>query len=87
MIHVDDLIEPGAKQILLPRLSPFPWPHPNLPLKHAAEQRIMIVDSTESLSQFCKKIDPVTANSGKSISAIAQIYPVASGNSEFFTDD
>jgi len=47
----------------------------------------MIVDSTESLSQFCKKIDPVTANSGKSISAIAQIYPVASGNSEFFTDD
>jgi hypothetical protein len=27
MIHVDDLIEPGAKQILLARLTPFPWPH------------------------------------------------------------
>jgi hypothetical protein len=27
MVHVDDLIEPGAKQILLSRLSPFPWPH------------------------------------------------------------
>jgi hypothetical protein len=27
MLHVDDLIEPGAKQILLTRLSPFPWPH------------------------------------------------------------
>jgi hypothetical protein len=30
MLQVDDLIEPGAKQILLARLSPFPWPHPNL---------------------------------------------------------
>jgi hypothetical protein len=27
MVHVDDLIEPGAKQILLARLTPFPWPH------------------------------------------------------------
>jgi hypothetical protein len=27
MVHVDDLIEPGAKQILLARLPPFPWPH------------------------------------------------------------
>ncbi|HEU0083308.1 MAG TPA: hypothetical protein VFQ87_10605, partial [Bradyrhizobium sp.] len=27
MLHVDDLIEPRAKQILLTRLSPFPWPH------------------------------------------------------------
>src|SRR6202035_5529365 len=28
MFHVDDLIESGAKQILLARLPPFPWPHP-----------------------------------------------------------
>src|ERR1700724_2722349 len=28
MVHVDDLIEPGAKQILLAHLPPFPWPHP-----------------------------------------------------------
>jgi hypothetical protein len=27
MLHVDDLIEPGAKQILLARLPPFPLPH------------------------------------------------------------
>ena len=27
MVDVDDLIEPGAKQILLARLPPFPWPH------------------------------------------------------------
>ncbi len=27
MVHVDDLIEPGAKQILFARLPPFPWPH------------------------------------------------------------
>ena len=33
MIHVDDLIEPGAKQILLARLPPFPWPHLVLPLE------------------------------------------------------
>jgi hypothetical protein len=30
MLHVDDLIKPRAKQILLSRLSSFPWPHPNL---------------------------------------------------------
>jgi hypothetical protein len=28
MLHVDDLIEPRAKQILLSRLSPFSWLHP-----------------------------------------------------------
>jgi hypothetical protein len=28
MLLVDNLIEP--EQILLPRLAPFPWPHPNL---------------------------------------------------------
>jgi hypothetical protein len=27
MVHVDDLIEPGAKKILLACLPPFPWPH------------------------------------------------------------
>jgi hypothetical protein len=27
MVDVDDLIEPGAKQILFTRLPPFPWPH------------------------------------------------------------
>jgi hypothetical protein len=27
MLHVDDLIEPRSKQILLAHLSPFPWPH------------------------------------------------------------
>jgi hypothetical protein len=28
MVHIDDLIEPRAKQILLARLPPFSWPHP-----------------------------------------------------------
>jgi hypothetical protein len=28
MLHVDDLIEPRAKQILLSRLAPFSWLHP-----------------------------------------------------------
>jgi hypothetical protein len=27
MVHVDDLIKPGAKQILLARLPPVPWSH------------------------------------------------------------
>src|SRR5882762_10142832 len=27
MLQVDDLIEPGAEQILLTRLTPFPWLH------------------------------------------------------------
>jgi hypothetical protein len=29
--HVDDLVEPGAEQVLLARLAPFPWLHANLP--------------------------------------------------------
>src|SRR5580704_4920834 len=40
MIHVDDLIEPGAKQILLARLPPFPWPHLVPPFGAAIRQRI-----------------------------------------------
>ena len=31
MVQVDDLIEPGAKQILLARLPPFPWPRLRAP--------------------------------------------------------
>ncbi|QHO73869.1 hypothetical protein ACH79_15635 [Bradyrhizobium sp. CCBAU 051011] len=27
MLHVDDLIEPGAEKILFPRLAPLSWPH------------------------------------------------------------
>ena len=27
MLHVDDLIEPGAEKILLPRLDTLWWPH------------------------------------------------------------
>jgi hypothetical protein len=27
MLHVDDLIEPRAKQVAFTRLSSFPWPH------------------------------------------------------------
>ena len=30
VIHIDDLIEPRAKQILLAALPPFPWPHRTL---------------------------------------------------------
>ena len=30
VLHVDDLIEPRAKQILLAALPPFPWPHRTL---------------------------------------------------------
>jgi hypothetical protein len=30
MLHVDDLIKPGAEQVLLAAVSPLPRPHPNL---------------------------------------------------------
>ena len=31
VVHVDDLVEPRAKQILLAAFPPFPWPHRTLP--------------------------------------------------------
>ncbi|WP_271565331.1 hypothetical protein [Bradyrhizobium sp. CCBAU 11386] len=63
MLHVDDPIEPGAKQILLAGLAPLPWPKP--PLMHSDEQRITTADSTESLIRFCKEIGPAIAIAGK----------------------
>src|SRR5471032_705954 len=41
MLQVDDLIEPGAKQILFTRLSSFPWPHV-APRKSFLSERITI---------------------------------------------
>jgi hypothetical protein len=38
MVHVDDLIEPGAKQILLARLPPLPWLH--LVPRQSIQQRV-----------------------------------------------
>src|ERR1700692_1724110 len=87
MLQVDNLIEPRAEQNLLSGLPPFRWPHPNLPPKYAPEQRITTADSTEFLISFCKRIDPVTANSRNINRRNYQDYPVASGNSGFFTDD
>jgi hypothetical protein len=54
MIHVDDLIEPGAKQILLARLPPFPWPHLVLPLepRYDSESRIRFARKPHSNAKF-----------------------------------
>src|SRR5262249_16241830 len=54
MIHVDDLIEPGAKQILLARLPPFPWPHlvPPLEPRYDRESRISFARKPHSNARF-----------------------------------
>src|SRR5580704_16566240 len=54
MIHVDDPIEPGAKQILLARLPPFPWPHlvPPLEPRYDRESRIRFARKPHSNAQF-----------------------------------
>jgi len=46
MVHVDDPIEPGAKQVLLAGLAPFPWPH-LAPAEAVIRQRIT--------NQLCKE--------------------------------
>jgi hypothetical protein len=53
MVQVDDLIEPGAKQILFTRLSLLPWPH-LAPRKSFLSERItnQIRKESPSAKQF-----------------------------------
>jgi hypothetical protein len=78
MLHVDDLIEPRAKHILLTRLSPFPWPH--RVLRQAFQsQRIT--------NQVCKESPFACLLSGKFDCLNAPFPDSKSMTWEFFTDD
>ena len=57
VIHVDDLIEPRAKQILLAALPPFPWPHRTLRQRiHGRESRPQIRGNPQH--EFARKSPP-----------------------------
>jgi hypothetical protein len=62
MVQVDDLIEPGAKQILFTRLSLLPWPH-LAPRKSFLSERItnQIRKESPSAKQFPGSPAPTTA--------------------------
>src|SRR5438034_2189267 len=48
VVHVDDLVKPGAEQILLAALPPLAWPHRKSPAPSARARRITASDSGES---------------------------------------
>src|SRR6266481_6484111 len=48
VVHVDDLVKPGAEQILLAALPPLAWPHRKSPAPSARARRITASDSRES---------------------------------------
>lgn len=77
MIHVDDLIEPGAKQILLARLPPFPWLH--LVLRRSR-------DKTENHESICKESLFECPVSGKFDFHSTSLYDSKSTAWAFFTD-
>jgi hypothetical protein len=78
MVHVDDLIEPGAKQILFTRLSSFPWPHV-APRKSFLSERIT--------NQICKESPSAKQFPGKLDFHNAPFLDSKSRTWEFFTDD
>src|SRR5215212_2263309 len=61
MLHVDDLIEPRAEKILLPRLATLSWPH-RIPRQNricASESRIKFARNPAPKARF--PANPVTA--------------------------
>jgi len=79
VIHVDDLIKPRTKQILIAALPTFPWPHRILRY-NPRKQRITTSDSWNP-NRTCKKSLPEPL-SGKSIAGI----PVISMVNQSFRD-
>src|SRR5450631_1207690 len=78
MLQVDDLIEPGAKQILFTRLPSFPWPHV-APRKSFLSERIT--------NQICKESPSAKQFPGKLDFHNAPFLDSKSRTWEFFTDD
>src|SRR5450432_524008 len=78
MLQVDDLIEPGAKQILFTRLSSFPWPHV-APRKSFLSERIT--------NQICKESPSAKQFPGKPDFHNAPFLDSKSRTWVFFTDD
>src|ERR1700730_17004236 len=66
VVHVDYLIEPRPKQILLAALPSLPWPHRNPSARSHQTKRITASDSRESPTRICKKVHVRAPISGKS---------------------
>src|SRR5882757_10072956 len=87
VVHIDDLIEPRTKQILLAALPPFPWPHRNPSARPHQAKRSTASDSRESQTRIRKKIDhqaPISGKFNHSKSDDSYCQSIASG---YFTDD
>jgi hypothetical protein len=78
MLHIEDLIQPGPEQILLTRLSPFPWPHL---VPH------QIVPGERITNQVCKESPSASPISGK-FDYISATFPDSKSMTwGFFTAD
>jgi hypothetical protein len=58
VIHVDDLIEPRTKQILLAALPPLPWPHQNPPLITLSSRESWLQIRGNPQHEFARKLAP-----------------------------
>jgi hypothetical protein len=79
MLQVDDLIEPGAEQILLSRLPPFPWLH--------LVPRRSIQRPVNHKSKFARNPLPHTRFPANSIAPASRFQDSKSMTWEFFTVD
>src|SRR6266540_4019803 len=85
VVHVDDLVKPGAEQILLAALPPLAWRIANLPLHQLRARRITAFDSRESSKsnlQGSRPPRPKTGKFGYLLDDCAHSMAF-----EFFTDD
>src|ERR1700730_803828 len=72
VVHVDDLVQPRTKQILLAAFPPLPWPHRTLHQSHdGRESRLEIRGNPRP--QFARKSTPQPQFPANPIAAIPEI--------------
>jgi hypothetical protein len=87
MRQINDLIQPGAEQILLTGLSLLPRPHRSSFPRPTRSQGITVVDSKESQKSICKKTAALPHKSGKNDYCKTLNHPSCSSAWKYFTGD
>src|SRR6516162_6275180 len=87
VFHINDLVKPGAEQILLTALPSLAWSHRKSPAPSARARRITASDSRESSKSICKEIAVQRPKTGKFDYLSGPNHPAHSIAFKFFTDD
>jgi hypothetical protein len=87
MVHVDDLIEPRTKQILLAALPPLPWPHRIPPFDPTKRRESQLQIRGNPQRDFARKSAPQLQFPANPNCWISGNFYCRSNASGYFTDD